>query len=117
MSVDTEERFIAPLSNSQFFESIKDRIPKNTSTNTRWALSVWKEWRSWRNFREETRKDPNWPIPSLQEGSVTSLDYWLVRFICEVHRQDNQAYPPGECFYYIFVCVEMFVSFLLGYIE
>jgi hypothetical protein len=95
-SGNKEGRFIQPVSLSQFHAGLQDRIPKSTSNSTKWAVTVFKDWRSWRNFLEDTKKDPNWPIPTLQDGEVSSLDYWLARFICEVRRQDNEPYPPGR---------------------
>ena len=89
------DRFLTPLSCSQFQESLLGRIPKNTSTSTKWVLSIWKNWRQWRQFREETSKDEHWPIPTLHEGDPALLDYWLARFITEIRRQDNEPYPPG----------------------
>lgn len=96
---DGGQRFLMPLSSSQFSESLKDRIPKSTTHTTKWAVSIWKEWRSWRNFREETRRDSHWPIPALEDGDVGVLDYWLARFITEIRRQDNQPYPAGKFSY------------------
>ena len=40
--------------------------------------------------------DPNWPIPSLEEGSYVQLDYWLARFIMEIRKEDQSHYTPGR---------------------
>ena len=88
-------RFSDPLTNSEFGASLKNRIPRNTQNSSSWALSVFKEWRMWRNYREETKKDVNWPIPSLDTQDYKSLDYWLARFITEIRKKDNTEYPPG----------------------
>ena len=89
------QRFSNPLTESEFEATLKSRIPKNTQNSSSWALAVFKEWRTWRNYREETKKDINWPIPSLNTVDYKSLDYWLARFITEIRKQDNTDYPPG----------------------
>ena len=40
--------------------------------------------------------DPNWPIPSLEDGSYVQLDYWLARFIMEIRKEDQLHYTPGR---------------------
>ena len=102
-------RFETPLSESGFFASLQERIPKNTKGNTKWAVGLYKEWRMWRNFREETMRDCMWPIPSLMTGTAISLDYWLARFITEIKRQDNKAYNAGITFFYILL-IRKFVT-------
>ena len=92
-------RFACPMSDQSFKDSMKERIPKNTAGNTKWATNLWQEWRKWRQFRPESKRDEMWPIPSLRDGSVEYLDYWLARFITEVRRQDNKAYNAGNMFY------------------
>ena len=102
-SSDTwEGRFAKPLSDSSFTKVLNDRIPKNTTGNTRWAYTLYKEWRMWRNFRPETKDDDMWPIPTLLDGSVEALDYWLARFITEINRQDQKPYNAGNMSCYIF---------------
>ena len=93
---ETPQRFEQPMNEKDFERSIAGRIPQNTQSNTKWALNIFKEWRMWRNFRSDTVQDSHWPIPTLEQGSLPDLEYWLSRFICEVKRQDGSPYPPGK---------------------
>ena len=89
-------RFSVPLSTKDFQTNLQNRIPQKTQQASNWAVSIYKEWRTWRNYRQETRSDPNWPIPSLDSEDLESLDYWLARFITEIRKQDKADYPPGK---------------------
>ena len=95
LSEHCDGRFACPLSEDSFKDSVKERVPRSTNSNTRWAYNLWKEWRIWRQFRPETKEDSLWPIPTLKEGTVKCLDYWLARFITEIRRQDKQVYNDG----------------------
>ena len=98
-----DKRFGEPLTSSDFSRVLENRIPKNTSTNTKWAVGVFRDWRKWRNFKSMTMLDDKWPIPNLKEGSFEKLDYWLARFITEVRRQDNGPYPAGMYVLHIYL--------------
>ena len=89
-------RFENPLSTQQFNQTLASRIPGNTVKNTNWAVSIFKEWRQWRNFLQGSKMDPNWPIPSLEEGSYVQLDDWLARFIMEIRKEDQSHYTGSK---------------------
>ena len=95
-TIHTKGRFGQPLPSQQFYKELANRIPKSTQKSTQWALQIYKEWRTWRNFLPPTKSDTHWPIPSLEDGSLTSLDYWLARFVTEVHRQDGTPYTASK---------------------
>ena len=97
-------------SESEFITSLKDRIPKCTQQSTSWAVHSYKDWRMWRHFREETKHDNNWPIPTLEMASLQGLEFWLARFLTETRKADGTPYPPGAshiyytCLYFALIC-------------
>ena len=95
-TVNVSDRFGTPLTDAEFDRDLANRIPTNTQKNTDWAVSIFHEWRTWRNCLMKSREDAMWPIPSLKDGPLERLGYWLSRFIVEVKRQDKTPYPPGQ---------------------
>ena len=108
-------RFGTPMSSSDFTRVLKERMPKNTVINTKWAVGIFRDWRKWRNFRSESMLDQMWPIPTLGEGTFEELDYWLARFITEIRRQDNSAYPAGM--YILNIILMKFCFFFSGFLN
>ncbi|XP_070581470.1 uncharacterized protein [Ptychodera flava] len=90
-----EKRFSTPLTESQFKQTLNERIPLRTRHANSWAVSLYNEWAMWRKIQPHTITDQNWPIPALEIGSLKSLDYWFARFIYEIKRKDGKPYPPN----------------------
>ena len=52
--------------------SLDNSMPKRTKKNNNWEVKLYKDWRTWRQFQENTKTDPNWPIPTLDGGKMVS---------------------------------------------
>jgi hypothetical protein len=90
-----EGRFAPPLTNVEFQAALQQRTPKNTQNSTQWAVETFKKWSVERSVRPETREDPNFPIASLEQSSVESLNYWISKFIFEARTKTGEPYSPG----------------------
>jgi len=76
-------------------ERMKARIPKKNRQANGWFMKIWAEWANARNIHANTKKDPHFPVPlDLSSASLSTLDYWMSRFILEIGRADGKPYPP-----------------------
>jgi len=87
------------MSNAQLEEIRLDGIPKTAQKQTQWCTSVWKEWAVYRQTvvieqSEATHK----LLVNIDEISKDDLQYWLVKFVAEVKRKDENHYPPDTIY-------------------
>ena len=68
-------------------------VPKNTDSNTQWAVCNFEAWRVWRNstgtdgtFVPETRE-------LLTGNDASVLNHWLSLFVIETKRSDGNSFP------------------------
>ena len=83
-------RFEHSVSDDELQELSKGFIPKNTDTNTKWAVKNFTEWMKARNER-----CPNEPVPPdlLSCADVNLLNTWLLRFAVETRNAKGDFYP------------------------
>ena len=67
-------------------------IPTKTKEQTEWAVKVWKEWALARNTRLLSDEEPF--SATFCELTVSEMDFWLSRFILEVHKKNGDPHPP-----------------------
>ena len=90
-------RFAPPMSDSEVQQAKKFAVPKRTTKDTAWCISLWEQWRKARNSRSKEQ------VPSDICMLTTSqlLQYWLSRFVLEVRKKDGQEYPPGTLYHIV----------------
>ena len=68
-------------------------VPKNTDSNTQWAIHNFKVWRAWRN---STSTDGTF-VPGTRElftgNDASVLNHWLSLFVIETKRSDGKSFP------------------------
>jgi len=70
-----ENRFSAPVTDSEISERIRLRMPRGTVKANCWSFADWKEWAAYRNSLAETQQDSYYPVPGdLINFSVDALD-------------------------------------------
>ena len=84
------DHFSKPISPTSMQRKCKGYIPANTGKSTKWALGVLHHWRDARNATAEEEKCPN---DLFADYNVKTLNYWLLRFVVEVRREDGKPYP------------------------
>ena len=68
----------------------KGFVPANTKKNTTWAYKIFLDWRAERNKNTEEDVCPEDLFDKPDPGK---LNYWLLRFVSEVRRQNGKPYP------------------------
>ena len=86
----TFSRFAAPLTDEDIAKKRKNAIPEKTKKDTQYCISVWEAWCKHR------RENTSCHIPSLTSITLNDLQFWLVRFIHEVRKQNGEEYPPNS---------------------
>ena len=73
-------------------EYSKGFVPKNTESNTQWALRNFEAWRTWRN---NTATDSSSQVPNdlLTCNDAGALNHWLSLFVIETKRNDGKEFP------------------------
>ena len=74
-------------------------IPTKTKEQTEWAVKVWKEWALAKNTRLLPDEEP-----FNTTFFVSEKDFWLSRFILEVHKKNGDPYPPPPNTLYQLIC-------------
>ena len=80
----TSTRFAEPVTDDDIAKLKLSQINKNTSKNTKWAISLFENWRVHRSNQ----------IPELQTMDKPTMAFWLSRFIMEVRNVKGEEYPP-----------------------
>ena len=95
----TSQRFGSPVSSSKVEQIRKDGVPKATSKQTQWSLSVWKEWAAHRkeNLIEESEFE-NPLCDDFGTNSVDCLKFWLPKFVADIRKIDETCYPPNSLY-------------------
>ena len=86
----TFSRFAAPLTDEDIAKKRKNAIPEKTKKDTQYCISVWEAWCKHR------RENTSCNIPPLTSITLNDLQFWLVRFIHEVRKQNGEEYPPNS---------------------
>lgn len=84
-------RFKVPTTDDEMAVIGKGYVPQNTQKNTAWAVRVFFEWRTERN---KIASGDHCPEDLIDKPDVHKLNYWLLRFVTEVRKQDGLPYPP-----------------------
>ena len=71
-------------------------VPEKTGSQTKWAVSVWKEWAVSKNLRMLHGEKPF--SSDIERLSDKEIDFWLRRFILEIHQKDGKNYPPNSLY-------------------
>ena len=87
---DTENRFKV-VTETEISNTLKKRIPANTSSNTSFAMNTYRKWVEFRNRQPETALDPFGPFVPVDfaNSDYTIIDYWLRIFVLEARRKDG----------------------------
>ncbi|XP_061170286.1 uncharacterized protein LOC133179581 [Saccostrea echinata] len=93
---EPQGRFARPITDKEIKLLMEDQECKNTKSNTRWALGVWRKWREERNKLSSNTGEF---IPEFSAMDATCMDYWLQRFVVEVRNQKGNEYTPKSLYY------------------
>ena len=87
---DKSNRFDVLLSNEELNEYSKGFVPKNTESNTKWAVSNFEAWREWHN-----KSNPGDPVPAdlLCLNDSILLNKWLSLYVVETRKVDGSRFP------------------------
>ena len=85
----TTSRFAAPVSEEEIRRRRESAVPKKTSDDTRYCIRVWEEWCKYRTIHYGSH------IPLLSTISLSELQHWMTRFVCETRKKDGSEYPPN----------------------
>ena len=69
-------------------------VPKNTSTNTKWALTNFTSWRDSRNTRFVGDSKNLVPSAILKTTDAAVLSRWFALYAAETRKNDGSRYPP-----------------------
>ena len=71
---------------------LKGFVPKNTDSNTQWAVRNFEAWRAWRT---STGTDGTF-VPDTRElltgNDASVLNHWLSLFVTETKRSDGKSF-------------------------
>ena len=70
----------------------KGFVPKNTDSNTTWAVwnfEAWYEWRQKKNPEEQV------PVGLLEANDPVCLNKWLSLYLIETRRKDGRKFPSS----------------------
>lgn len=97
-------RFRAAKSEEEERESLEGAIPCNTRYSTRWARKIFEEWQTSRgnssavneptSLTVENKSDIQDLNTRLEDLRAESLNFWLIKFVQEVAKENGEAYPP-----------------------
>ena len=91
------------VSDSDLQQQVKDRIPKATTHNTKWAVNIWDEWRKRRNLEfigNVNEHDRFVRVPdSIIDICNEELSYWLAKFVFEVRKKESGELYQGNTLY------------------
>ena len=92
-------------------ENIKEsRIPKNTKSNTNWAVGVWHDWARERNARiKELGVNDILVNPNMVKTTDEELRCWFAKFVVEVRKKGDKEehYQPATLYQ---LCCELLRS-------
>ena len=84
----------------------KGFVPKNTDSNTQWAIRNFKVWRAWRN---STSTNGTF-VPGTRElftgNDASVLNHWLSLFVIETKRSDGKSFPSKTIDLLLAVCLK-----------
>ena len=93
MSTMKDARFGTKLTGEKELEVYsKGFVPKNTDSNTAWAVQNFEAWCEWRQ-----NKNPEEPVPVnlLEANNAISLNKWLSLYLIETRRKDGREFPSS----------------------
>ena len=96
---ETPQRLKVVMQN-EIANTLKRRIPANTSSNSSFAMKTYAKWAEFRNKPPETALDaygPQVPV-DFTNTDYRTIDYWLGIFVLEARRQDGKPYPPNTLY-------------------
>ena len=106
------DRFRSPKSKEEETRLVLEATPKATQYNTKWGRKVFEEWQQRRHntcamlevvgVADLKCEDVQHLTVSLEHMSVNTLNFWLIKFICEVAKQNRERYPPNS--FYLLIC-------------
>ena len=73
----------------------KGFVPKNTATNTKWALKNFQAWKEARN--SNLSQDPV-PDNLLETSDESVLNLWLSCYVVETRNGNGEPYPPSTIY-------------------
>ena len=83
-------------SNSELQELSKPKMPKNTSTSTRWAMKNLTDWFNHYNAANQENQCPEEVL--LPSCSAETLNKWLCVYAVETRSHTGEAYPPSTVY-------------------
>ena len=98
------KRFRTAKTEREEQESLEAAIPSNTRYSTSWAYKSFKEWQGNRQ-NKVAANEPRWLKfndsckyenldTKLEYFNVESLNFWLVKFVQEIAKKNEEYYPP-----------------------
>ena len=81
-------RFAPPKTDFEIVRARQTGIPAKTVQDTKYGISVFEEWSK---HRLTTGAD----IKELTDMTKPELQYWMIRFVPEVRKQNGDVYPPS----------------------
>lgn len=83
-------------------QTLENAVPSSTKYSTKWAIKIFEEWQKDRLNKDPVKESFPWEVKditviqeltSLEHLSAESLDFWLVKFLQEVAKQNGEPYP------------------------
>ena len=91
--IASDSRFGKDVTTENELESFSKRfVPKNTNSNTAWALRNFECWCDWRS--KAYAEDPV-PADLLQANDPVALNRWLSLYLIETRRKDGKNFPSS----------------------
>ena len=96
----SSQRFSTPVSGDEVLMVREEGIATKTKKSTDWCERIWKDWVRHRcsNLLESEVGSGYILKEDLDKMSVEEMNYWLMRFVLEVRRQDGKDYPPNSLY-------------------
>ena len=73
-------------------------VPKNTATNTKWAVANFEGWRKRRNETFHLQPERQVPDGLLLGHDSVALCKWLSVYVAEAKKQDGSPFPPKSLY-------------------
>ena len=82
------QKIDSKFTETEISNTLKKRIPANTSSNTSFAMNTYRKWVEFRNRQPETALDPYGPFVPVDcaNSDYRIIDYWLGIFVLEARR-------------------------------
>ena len=73
-------------------------VPRNTATNTKWAVANFEGWRNRRNETFHLQPKRQVPDDLLLGHDSAALCKWLSVYVAEAKKQDGSPFPPKSLY-------------------